>query len=486
MAITFQGKHLEFLNDRTPEIDLEGALSCGKTTVALWKELEALERYPGIWILLTRWTDDAVGGLLRPAFEQMARLHQTTLDWQGDKERHYLLPNGSRAYAFGLKTQSTDPEQRYGKIRGLPVSRIYADQAEQIESDIAAELRLRLRPDIEARDRGVVYPTQLTFTPNPTNYDHWLAKQFPDHNNPFKNRKYYALSLFDNAHNLPADFIENALAMYPPEHPKHRTVILGQRGLNVTGDPIYETVFDRKIHVREVRARSDMALYEAFECGRHNPTWIVSQRSYEGKLSILGGIMGKHMLMEHFLGLVSNYRLDWFQGASFKTCTAPMGETETTSGSRYTLLRLLKDAGFKTISMPHANAPDVQLATIEELAGMLQRRTGTREEMVSINSDPEKWLYLSNDGSAKQVPFLAFAFDGGYVWDRHTVSISNKAVRQPFEDDEYANAMHCVENIVLNFCAGQRTEAEKAAKKAQNRNTEPPAPRTRSPLDWAS
>lgn len=490
MPVEFRGKHLAFLHDTTPEIDLEGALACGKTTVALWKELDALETHPGIWSLLSRWTDDATNALLRPAFEQLARLHKTNLAWKGDKEKYYLLENGSRAYCFGLKTQSSDPEQRYGKIRGLPVSRIYIDQAEQVEADIAGELRLRLRPDIEARQRGQDYPRQLTFTPNPTNYDHWLAKQFPDQNNPFKNRVYYSLSLYDNQHNLPADIFENALAMYPLEHPKHRTVILGQRGLNVTGDPIYEDVFIRKTHVGPVRARTDIPVLEAFEFGRHNPTWVAAQRAPDGRLALLGGVQGKHMVLEHFLPFVQQQRDEWFGSApstTFKTCTAPMGETETTSGTRYTLLKLLREAGFKATYRANANAADVQLAMIEQIAGLLQRRTMTREESIVVNADPAMWLTYSTDGTVKQTPFVAFALDGGYVWSKHTISISHKEVRQPFEDDEYANAMHCLENLVLNFCAGRLTDNERASKKAQQRGSDAfgRPQRERTLMDWA-
>ncbi len=36
---------------------------------------------------------------------------------------------------------------------------------------------------------------------------------------------------------------------YPPEHAKHRSVILGKRGLNVTGTPVYKGMFRRDVHV---------------------------------------------------------------------------------------------------------------------------------------------------------------------------------------------------------------------------------------------
>jgi hypothetical protein len=470
--IEFRGKHAEILADwTTAELCAEGALSCGKTTVALWKELEALKRWPGIWIFLARWTNDATTTLLQPAFEQLARIHGTTWTWDRD-ENCYGFENGSRAFSFGLKTQSQDPTERYGKIRGLPVSRIYIDQAEQIPADIAAELRLRLRPDIEARQRGDRFPFQLTFTPNPVHpQNHWIAKDFPL-NNKIKGRRHWTISLFDNRHNLPPELIESAERTYPPEHPKHKTVILGERGLNVMGDPVYDQQYDRALHVRPVQARTDAPLIEAFEFGQHNPTWIIAQRTYHGGLIVLGGLMGMRLMQEDFLPLVKQYRQEWYPDLPIKTCTAPMGETQKTVSGRYTLLGLLRQAGFSAVWREHANAPDVKLAMIEEIAALLRRRTGVREEALSINADPSRWLRAAPDGSIKPEPFLSFAFDGGYVWSEHTVSISNKEVRQPHNDDEYANAMRCLENLILNFCAGQASQdaRDRQRSKAQARS----------------
>ena len=38
MDLEFRGKHAEFFADTTPEIDLEGTQSSGKTIVGLWKD----------------------------------------------------------------------------------------------------------------------------------------------------------------------------------------------------------------------------------------------------------------------------------------------------------------------------------------------------------------------------------------------------------------------------------------------------------------
>jgi hypothetical protein len=467
-ALDFRGPHLEFLHDKTPEIDLEGSLSSGKTVVCLWKELEALRRYPGIWILIARYTGDATDTLLRPQFEQLARLHNTTLQWNADDSAYETL-NGSRVFAFGLKTQSSKPEDRYAKIRGLPVSRIYVDQAEQLPGDLALELRARLRPDIEARVRGKVFPRQLTFSPNPCNEEHWLAKQFPE-SNTIKGRKYIALSLFDNAHNLPPDMIETMLTAYPPEHPKHQTVILGRRGLNVIGDAVYENYFERARHLRpNVQAISGQPLFEAFEIGRHNPVWIVGQRSFYGGVRLLGGVLGRRMALEDFLPIVNEKRRDWFppDAWTFKTCTSPMGGKARLKLGRFTLLRRLENAGYRVEWRENANAPDVRVAVIEEVSSLLRRQTVNHEPAICIADAPDRWRSVSLDGTDKPMAFASFAFEGGYVWDEHTISVGNKDVRQPHEDDEYANVMHAIENLLLNFCIDEPSEDERQARRSQ-------------------
>lgn len=462
--LEFRGQHLKILHDTTAEIDVEGGLNSGKTILCLAKELRAAVKWRGIWILVSRWTDEAVRTLLRPPLEQVARIEQIAIAWN-DKEHYYALENGSRIYAFGLKTQSQEPEQRYGKIRGFAGSRIYIDQAEQLPKDIAEELRARLRPDIEASHLGISYPTQLTFSPNPTNDGTWLAAQFPI-KNTIKGRHYYALSLFDNAHNLKQDSIDSILRIYPVEHPKHQTVVLGQRGLNVIGDPIYEVQFDRKVHVREIPSRDDFAFIEALEVGKHNPVWLLAQRSFHGGLNFLGGIIGKRMMLDDFLPIVKRYRSDWMpDGAEIKTCTGPLG----ISTSGYTLSNQLTGAHFQPIYRPDGNSPDVQLAMIEYIGGELRRRTVAREEAIGISNDTTRWLSFSTDGAMREVPFLAFAFEGGYVWDPHMVSVGSKEVRQPFADDEYANVMRCVEHLALNFCAGLPTDAEKRERERRMR-----------------
>lgn len=225
--LEFQGKHAAFIADETPEIEVEGCQSTGKTIAALWKELQKLKIFPGIWTFITRWVEDDVHTLLRPEFERLARIDKFDLNWNS-REKAYECPNGSRCFAFGLRTTEIDPIRRYGKIRGLPISRACVDQAEQLPPDFAVELRRRLRPDIEARTKGIVFPFQLTFVANVVQNSHWLARQFPE-NNSVENRRYYSLGLSDNAHNLPPELIKQAMIDCPPTDPRYRELILGRR-----------------------------------------------------------------------------------------------------------------------------------------------------------------------------------------------------------------------------------------------------------------
>lgn len=483
MALEFRGVHADIIRDTTLERDIEGALSSGKTIACMKSEIDALKNEPGIWTLSARWTGDATDSLLRPAFEQMFRLEDfATWTWE-PKQRFYEWPNGSRMFCFGLKTQSQDPEERFGKIRGLPVSRIYISQAEQFPADVSAELRSRMRPDIEAQNRGERFTRQLTFDANPVDDDigpsgHWLAKQFPV-NNSIPGRKYFCLSLFDNAHNLPPDFIAQQLAIYPPEHPKHRTMILGQRGLAVSGEPIFESLFDYKTHVRDLSMRSDGEFIDGLEIGKHNPCYLVTCRTPVGGLLILGGILGQGLVLEDFIPLVKHYRAQWGISEAIPTCIAPIGKRQGFGAG--TMAKKLRSAGFRLHSQENANNPNVQLSMIEHIAGMLRQRTVTREECIGINADPSRWLSISRDGVSQQA-FMRFAFEGGYTWSKNFVSVSHKELRQPVEDDKYANAMHCLENIVLNFVA-DKPNAEDARKAAEaNRRTMPRV--DRGPNAW--
>ena len=138
---------------------------------------------------LVRWTT-----LIGPRLALWRRIclqAGVTLTWHADEE-YDELPNQSRVFVRGLKSQ--DQTLRYSKFRGLTLSRA----------------------------------------------------SFPNNSNP--HRRCIPLSVYDNAHNLSPEVIPALEYLYPPDHPQHRTLIRGEHGMNVIGEPAYKGAFVRQLH----------------------------------------------------------------------------------------------------------------------------------------------------------------------------------------------------------------------------------------------
>jgi hypothetical protein len=190
-AVTMQwrGLQADAMQDTTRELDIEGALRASKTTICLWKELNACLANPGIHGMLCRWSDDATHGILKPVWRAICRQAGVRLTWHGD-EQYDELDNGSWMYIRGLRSQ--DQTTRYSKFRGLTLARAYIDQAEEVPRDVYLELAARLSQS--------GHPHQIVISPNAVEETHWIAQEFPaDNSNP--HRKYISLSVYANEHN---------------------------------------------------------------------------------------------------------------------------------------------------------------------------------------------------------------------------------------------------------------------------------------------
>lgn len=439
--LKFYGKHATAFPVTARELDVEGALRSGKTTLCLARELTAYINNPGIHGLLCRWTDKGVYGLVVPIFTAMCEAAGERLTWNSQEEYYEFQSNRSRAYVRGLKSQ--DQTLRYSKFRGLTLSRVYADQAEEIPQDVYLELTARLS------QHG--YDHQITISPQSVSEDHWIAKHFPaDGTDP--ERRYCSLSVHDNAHNLHPAVIPSLMKLYPPGHPQHRTLVLGQRGMSVVGDPVYKGAFVRAIH--EARAEFDPALplEMALDFGKHHPCAIFRQRSVLGQVRFLGGILGQQLYLDDFLDLVLRFRAQWFPDAvEILECCDPAGTSDTSHGT-HGAIQTLRQKGIHPRWIPDANSPAMRLAAIERMAATMRRRTADRQEAFVV-SNADRWLRISEQATVAD-RFLADGFEAGYVWDEHFVSVGNKPVRKPKKDGWYEHGQNCAEYLELNFGIG--------------------------------
>jgi hypothetical protein len=466
--MVWRGPIVGFMRDETRLLDIEGAIRSGKTTACLWKVHGKLIDHPGMFAYICRYTDGDTDSKLKPPWREICYVAGTPCKWNPD-EQYDELPNGSRAYLFGLK--AADQTLRYSKLRGLTVACIYNDQTEELPYDLFLELCGRLsQPG---------FPHQAIFSPNPTSPNHWLASEFPE-SNPDAGKRYIRVSIYDNAHNLAPGTVEGVVAAFPPGHAKHRPMVWGMRGLNVIGEPCYKGTFERARHEAPIVFDGKLPLLEAYDFGKHHPCVVFAQMPIGGGMRILGGVLGQNLWLEDFLPLAAQYRARWFgQVLQLQTCCDPAGTHDHAHGTRDNALQVLKRAypdGHQITYRENANAPDVRVAMVERLAGHMRRRTPFGEALiVDATKDVEaqylRWLRVSKDG-AEPWPFVADAFEAGYVWDEHWVSVGSKQMRKPKKDGWYEHGMNCCEYHELNFGGAQSTLADDEARATRLRTHE--------------
>lgn len=460
ITMRWRGKHSDAMLDATShELDVEGAIRAGKTTLCLWREFNSTQEYPGIPILLSRWTDRGVYGLLRPLWLRICDQAGVTVQWH-PAEEYDLLPNGSMVFFRGLKSQ--DATLRYSKFRGLTVARVYVDQAEEVPHDVYLELAGRLS--------APGFPHQITISPQSVNQDHWIAREFPaDQSKP--GRRYIPLSIYDNAHNLAPQVIPNLERIYPPEHPQHRTLILGLRGMNVIGEPVYKGAFRRNLHEGAAEFDPALPLEMALDFGKHHPCAVFRQVSPFGQVRFLGGILGQNLYLEDFLDVVLTHRAQWFQGAvEHRECCDPAGASDTSHGTEGAL-SILRKKGLRPRYRPDSNSPAVRLASIERMAAQMRKRAADGGEAFIV-SNSDRWLRVNAQATITD-RFLADGFEAGYVWDEHMVSVNSKPMRKPKKDGWYEHGQNCAEYLEANFGQVARVPVESSPVAAVSRRVSP-------------
>lgn len=468
--LRFYGTHTRVFLDQTQQIDVEGAVRSGKTTLCLAKVKQLCTEYPGIQGLIGRYSDGDTHAILKPAWRELCDRAGLAMTWNSE-EGYDELANGSRVYIRGLKAQ--DQVSRYAKLRGPTLAFIYIDQAEELPQDIYHECVLRLsQPG---------YPHQMLISPQTVGIDHWIADEFPADRPLRLGRAYYALATRDNAHNLPPNYIEQQEQNHPPGTPFHTTLLLGQRGATIIGDPVYGTPADGSYIGSFVRTRhegptpydSRLALEVGLDFGKSHPCALMRQVSATGQTRYLGGILGHDLTLDPFLVEVLRYVAVWFPSPiETRWCCDPAGMSNPIGVD---MSRLLHGHGISARVAEDSNSPLVRFATIQQISARMRARDLAGNEAVRVSNDDAHWIRLSAHGASTH-RMVASAFESGYVWDKHLVSVGNKQVRKPLKDGWHEHPMNVVEYLECNFGA---TPARKRERVVQH------APMARGQMGWA-
>jgi hypothetical protein len=443
--IAFYGQHAVAFHDPSRLVDIEGAVRSGKTTLCLVKVLALCQQHAGIYGLIGRFSDGDTDRLLKPLWRAICSRAGVRLSWNAE-EGYDELENGSRVYITGLKTQ--DQTSRYAKFRGLTLAFFYIDQAEELPHDVWQELNLRLSQS--------GFPHQGIISPQTVDIDHWIGEEFPADRALKAGRAYYALSMHDNGHNLPPNYIAETEAAHPAGTPIHTTLVLGQRGAVIIGDPVYGTPANGSYVGSFVRLRHEvacdydprLALEIGLDFGKNHPCMVARQVAATGQVRYLGGLLGHDLHLDPFLDQCHRYLALWFPHAmEMRWCCDPAGMTNPIGVDMGALLR---NHGITARFVESSNSPAVRLALIERIASKMRSRDLSGAEGVIVAKAQERWLRISAHGAAFHA-MVASAFESGYVWDKHKVSVGNKEMRKPMKDGWHEHPMNVVEYLEANF-----------------------------------
>lgn len=429
----------EFLRATDRFLDFEGGVRSGKTTAGIWKLINYAVQFPGIKMLLARWTGDALSMQLKPKFYEECP-PELLGQWLG-KEDLQRFTNGSMLYIRSLK--SADDAARFAKFTGLTLAVIMVDQPEELPEDIAVALKGRLsQPG---------YPQQMIFTPNPPGNNHWLVKEFPE-DNSVEGHRYISTSLYDNRGIIGEDYIRELEREYPPGHAMRRRMIDGKRGLSIEGEPVYKAVFSRDLHVQEVAFFPDYPVYESWDFGHRHPAVSWHQFLPWGHWNILGEYLGSNQFIDESVPEVARVRGLLFPGLEqLHVCCDPAGAQG--QGARHTCVEVLNQhlrhvygPGIGTRYQTNSNRPEQRSWAIQQTSSHMTRLLRGRPALV-IHPRCE---------------ILIDGFEAGYIFnDRSSLLGSSRLpnYRPPKKDGYYDHLQNTVEYAMLNFGAAPMSSA---------------------------
>lgn len=443
-------------------VDFEGAVRAGKTTPLVWKMINYAVQHPGIKMLLCRWTGDALEMQLKPKFYEEcprellgpgpnAEAGTNENGWNS-KQEYQSFTNGSIIYLRSLK--SSDDGARFAKFTGLTLAVIGIDQPEELPEDIYVALKARLSQ--------IGYPQQMLLTPNPPAPNHWLVNEFPIDNH-LEQHLYINTTVYDAREFIGDDYIKDLEREYPPGHAMRRRFIDGQRGLSITGQPIYGKIFVRYLHVSEEAIWfPDFPLIESWDFGQKHPAVLWSQFTPWGWWNLLGEYLGERQFIDEVVPAVSALRQQLFPNLTdLQVCCDPAGADKQGHGIRMTAVDIL-NTHLRQIYGPQcgarfvtgSNRPEKREWAIQQISGYMTRLIQGRPALLA-----HPRCVVTIDG-----------FEAGYVYDDRVYSMAALPnIRRPRKDGYYDHLQNTAEYTVLNYSSAQPLAANLASMSLRQR-----------------
>ena len=248
-----------------------GAVRSGKTQAAALLLVEAAMEHPGTQYLVARQSYTSMrdtiqraimygDGPLPPLAPKEALLgNSIRTAYTGGDRKALTFKNGSTILFRSLEEHAVE------KIRGLTLSGAVVDQIEELRYEEGENLWNELGNRM-SDDRG---PRKMIAIANPAGLDHWIYDRWLK--DPEKGYRDVHFTLYDNAQNLPKDYIEEMEGMREKRPQWYRTFVLGEWG--ALQDVAYQLHEDHLID--QMMMPMHWYRVEGMDYGISNPTaWL--------------------------------------------------------------------------------------------------------------------------------------------------------------------------------------------------------------------
>lgn len=322
-------------------------------------------------------------GYFAPTYPQIRDIFYPTIeevahDWglharinQSNKEVHLFC---GRQYRSTVICRSME---KPGTIVGFKVGKALVDEIDTMPAIKAREAWRRIIARLRMVRNGLLNQVDLTTTPEGFNFAYEQFEQKPSED-PELAKLYGKVhaSTYDNAANLPEDYIPSLFATYPPQLVE---AYLNGRFVNLRSGAVYPA-FDRHLNAsNEVEtAREPLDVGMDFNVMNMNAVVCVQRKDLPIQVAELTGILDTPAMIKALKERFPNHPLTIYPDAS--------GESRDTNNASISDLQLLRAAGFKVV-VPRKN-PRVR-ARVVSVNAMFCNALGERRLKINVQRCPK-------------------------------------------------------------------------------------------------
>lgn len=278
-----------------------GGLGSGKSRAAAEEFKQILFEYPGACGMIGR---KFLPDLKRTAMKTFMDILPTRMIKDFNKtDRLLTLVNNSYTYFLGLMDDIENPE----KLKSYEYMVSWVEEATEIDRSIHDIVLSRRRFTL----KGKPFRLKSIFTFNPVGEEHYIFDvgvknrideidlDMPDGSTRrVKFSDWHKSKTRDNLKNLPASYIAELKATYPPE--EWFRILDGEMGNISRKDAVFKGTFNQSVHVKRLPIRPGMLLRTSWDWGFNHPACIVFEICSNGQYRFLKEYNGDSQDTESF------------------------------------------------------------------------------------------------------------------------------------------------------------------------------------------